>query len=30
MADHLAQEVFPDYRVGLLHGRHEGRTARIG
>ena len=24
MADHLAQEVFPAYRVGLLHGRHEG------
>ncbi len=21
MADHLAQDVFPDYRVGLLHGR---------
>jgi ATP-dependent DNA helicase RecG len=21
MADHLAQEVFPEYRVGLLHGR---------
>jgi ATP-dependent DNA helicase RecG len=21
MADHLAQEVFPQYRVGLLHGR---------
>ena len=21
MADHLAQEVFPSYRVGLLHGR---------
>ena len=21
MADHLAQEVFPAYRVGLLHGR---------
>jgi ATP-dependent DNA helicase RecG len=21
MADHLAQEIFPDYRVGLLHGR---------
>ena len=21
MADHLAQEVFPDYQVGLLHGR---------
>jgi ATP-dependent DNA helicase RecG len=21
MADHLAQEVFPNYRVGLLHGR---------
>ena len=21
MADHLAQEIFPEYRVGLLHGR---------
>src|SRR6185503_8935320 len=21
MADHLAQEVFPEYSVGLLHGR---------
>jgi ATP-dependent DNA helicase RecG len=21
MADHLAQEVFPEYRIGLLHGR---------
>ena len=21
MADHLAQEVFPAYRVGLLHGK---------
>src|SRR5262249_37659250 len=21
MADHLAQEIFPQYRVGLLHGR---------
>jgi ATP-dependent DNA helicase RecG len=24
MADHLAQEVFPEYRVGLLHGRLKG------
>jgi ATP-dependent DNA helicase RecG len=24
MADHLAQEVFPHYRVGLLHGRMRG------
>jgi ATP-dependent DNA helicase RecG len=24
MADHLAQEVFPQYRVGLLHGRLKG------
>ncbi|MEO8258417.1 MAG: ATP-dependent DNA helicase RecG [Acidobacteriota bacterium] len=24
MADHLAQEVFPHYRVGLLHGRLKG------
>ena len=24
MADHLAQEVFPAYRVGLLHGRLKG------
>src|SRR5260370_40692757 len=21
MADHLAQEIFPEYRVGLMHGR---------
>src|SRR5207249_783728 len=24
MADHLAQEIFPAYRVGLLHGRLKG------
>jgi len=24
MADHLAQEVFPEYRLGLLHGRMKG------
>jgi ATP-dependent DNA helicase RecG len=24
MADHLAQEVFPHYRIGLLHGRMRG------
>jgi ATP-dependent DNA helicase RecG len=24
MADHLTQEVFPEYRVGLLHGRMKG------
>src|SRR5207245_4304649 len=24
MADHLAQEIFPAYRVGLLHGRLQG------
>src|SRR5207237_631863 len=24
MADHLAQEIFPAYRVGLLHGRLSG------
>src|SRR5262249_40835920 len=26
MADHLAQEVFPSYRVGLLHGRLKGEA----
>jgi len=26
MADHLAQEVFPESRVGLLHGRLPGET----
>ncbi len=26
MADHLSQDVFPDYRVGLLHGRMTPQT----
>jgi ATP-dependent DNA helicase RecG len=26
MADHLTQDVFPDYRVGLLHGRMPSRV----
>ena len=26
MADHLAQDVFPQYRVGLLHGRMKGEA----
>jgi ATP-dependent DNA helicase RecG len=26
MADHLAQDVFPEYRVGLLHGRMKGEV----
>jgi ATP-dependent DNA helicase RecG len=30
MADHLAQEIFPEYRVGLLHGRMKAEAkARV-